>query len=531
MAWVLVRLKLRLLVNGFRGGGVRTVGFLIGCLYALGLGIAAAAGFLALQHNRSDLTVAAEMVGVVVVFGWAAFPLLGFGSDETLDPTRLTLLPLRRGDLVGGLLGASLAGPAGVATAIGLIGATVAFLPPSPLAIVVIAAAVVQLAMCAALGRAVVTALSAALRTRKGRDLRIVFVALIGFAPEALRLAIGDGPVRDASRLRPWAHGLSWLPPVWPVRAMAAARSEHWAASLVELAGGIATVGALLWWWSRSLDRVMTTAEAAPDASAVPPSFRETPLFDPWLGFLPRTRVGAVAARELRYTWREPRRRVQLVSGAVIPFILLAGVFSRGGLHHHRIVFGALIVAFLAGSNRAVNQIGLDGPAFWAHVSAGQDLRADLTGKNLAVALVTLPLTLATGVLLALLSGGWGELGVTVGVGAALIAVLLGVGDVASILLPIPSPESAANAWGTQAGQGCTTGLLSLVVLGVEAVLSAPMVIPALLLHGAAARVALVAASLLYGSAVHVVGLSLAVRIGAGRGPELLERIGPRHST
>jgi ABC-2 type transport system permease protein len=312
---------------------------------------------------------------------------------------------------------------------------------------------------------------------------------------------------------------------------MAAARSEHWAASLVELAGGIATVGALLWWWSRSLDRVMTTAEAAPDASAVPPSFRETPLFDPWLGFLPRTRVGAVAARELRYTWREPRRRVQLVSGAVIPFILLAGVFSRGGLHHHRIVFGALIVAFLAGSNRAVNQIGLDGPAFWAHVSAGQDLRADLTGKNLAVALVTLPLTLATGLLLALLSGGWAELGVTVGVGAALIAVLLGVGDVASIVLPIPSPESAANAWGTQAGQGCTTGLLSLVVLGVEAVLSAPMVIPALLLHGAAARVALVAASLLYGSAVHVVGLSLAVRIGAGRGPELLERIGPRHST
>ncbi len=132
--------------------------------------------------------------------------------------------------------------------------------------------------------------------------------------------------------------------------------------------------------------------------------------------------------------------------------------------------------------------------------------------------------------ILAAVSGGWGELAMTAAVGAALVAMLLGVGDVASILVPLPIPESIANVWGTQAGQGCTAGLLSLLVLGVEAVVAVPIVVPALLVHGIAGRTAVVIVALAYGAAVHVAGLSLAVRLGRSRGPELLERIGPRQS-
>ena len=531
MAWVLVRLKLRLLRNGLRGNALRAIAFILGCAYALAIGTAIAAGFLSLQHRIEDLVVVAELVAVAAVLGWSALPLLGFGSDETLDPSRLALLPLSRGEVVGGLLGAALAGPAGVVTAIGLAGATIALLPPSPGAVLVVVAAAAQLAMCAALSRALVTSLSSVLRSRRGRDLRIILIAVIAFAPEALRLAIGDRSFSDVAALRPWAHGLSWLPPVLPARSMIEARSGHWATAVLALAGGFLTLAAVLLWWSRSLEQVLTTAEAPPDPTAVTARATDTPLFDPWLGFLPRTRAGAVAARELRYTWREPRRRVQLISGVVVPFVLLGGVLSRGGLHHHKIVFAALLVAFLAGNNRAVNQIGLDGPAFWVHEAAGQDLRADLGGKNVAVALVTFPLALTTALVLAAISGGWGELVVTAAVAAALVAMLLGVGDVASILVPLPSPESLTNAWGTQAGQGCTTGLLSLLVLAVEAALAAPIVLPALTLNGVTARLAIITGAVAYGAIVYSAGLALAVRLGRTRGPELLERIGPRFST
>jgi ABC-2 type transport system permease protein len=366
-----------------------------------------------------------------------------------------------------------------------------------------------------------------------------VLVALIGFLPEAARLLLlHNVHVTDVGALRPWGHALSWFPPVLPVRAMAAVAGRHWAAAALELAGAVATLVGLLAWWSRALAVVMTTAETP--ASAKTPGRavalrsrrgrQPLPLFDPGLDALPRTRTGVVAARELRYTWREPRRRVQLVSGILIPFVLLAGVLSRGGLDQHRIVFAALLVAFLAGNNRAVNQFGLDGPAFWIHEAAGHDLRADLSGKNLAVALTSFPVAVLTAVVLAVISGGWPELVMTVGLSAALVGVLLGIGDVASILVPIPAPDSAANLWATQGGQGCTNGLLSLLVLAVEAAVAVPMVVPALIVHGAGLRAAVVVAGMAYGAVLYSAGLGLAVRIGRNRGPELLEAISPRRA-
>jgi ABC-2 type transport system permease protein len=537
MAWVLVRLKLRLLVNGLRGSVIRKFGFALGCLYALVLGAVAFTVLVTLRGRPGDLSVVAEVGGVALAVGWAGLPLLGFGSDETLDPTRLALLPIERRSLMTGLLGASMLGPVPAGTAIALAGAVVAFAPASAGAVLVVVAACLELAMCVALSRTAVTTLSAALRSRKGRDLRIVVVAFIGFMPEIARLLLLNNlKVTNVGVLRPWAHALSWLPPVLPVRAMAAASGGHWAAAVVELAGAVATVGGLLAWWSRALDSVMTTAEAAPPrAPSTPPAPGlearrgrvAMPLFDPGLDMLPRTRAGAVAARELRYTWREPRRRVQMVSGILIPFVVLAGILSKGGLQEHRIVFAGLLVAFLAGNNRAINQFGFDGQAFWIHEAAGHDLGADLAGKNLALALTTFPVAVLTAVVLAAISGGWAELAMTVCLSAAIIGVLLGVGDVASILVPVPARDSPGNLWGTQAGQGCTTGLLSLVVLVIEAALGAPLALGALLVHGIGPRVAVVVLGMGYGALLYTAGTAAAVRIGRDRGPELLAAISP----
>lgn len=539
MAWALVQLKLRLLVNGLRTSALRSVGFAFGALYAVGIGALALVALVALRGSPMDLDVVAVVGCVVLALGWATVPLLGFGSDETLDATRLALLPLERHELMAGLLGASMVGPAPAGTAIALAGAAIAFAPPSPGAAVVVAAAATELAMCVALSRATVTALSSALRSRKGRDLRIVLVALLAFLPQVLRLLVLDhlrgGGV---SSLRPWANASSWLPPALPVRAMAAARDGHWVASLIELGAALVCVAALLAWWSRSLERVMTTAEtpAGPTGRATIEPLRSRhgrvalPLFDPGLDMLPRSRAGAVACRELRYTWREPRRRVQLVSAIILPFVMLAGVVSSGGLHDHRVVFAALFVAFLAGNSRAVNQLGVDGPAFWAHEAAGQDLVADLGGKNLAVAATIVPVATVTAIGLAVVSGGWVELAMTLPLSLAIVAALLGVGNVASVLVPVPLPDTGANLWGSQGGQGWVTALLTFAVLAVELVLAAPVAIAALLVHGAPGRTLVVLAALACGGALRQAGLAIAVRAGRDRGPELLEALSPRRA-
>ena len=69
------------------------------------------------------------LVFTAVFLGWACFPVLGFGSDETLDPTRLALFPLGRRDLMIGLLSASAVGVAPLVTLLALSGSLVGFAP------------------------------------------------------------------------------------------------------------------------------------------------------------------------------------------------------------------------------------------------------------------------------------------------------------------------------------------------------------------------------------------------------------------
>ena len=52
----------------------------------------------------------------MLVLGWLFLPLVFFGVDESLDPARFALLPLRRRTLIAGLLAAALVGVPALAT-------------------------------------------------------------------------------------------------------------------------------------------------------------------------------------------------------------------------------------------------------------------------------------------------------------------------------------------------------------------------------------------------------------------------------
>src|SRR5690606_28105223 len=106
--------------NGFRGQPWRVVAFVFGILFGLWM-----AGLAALGLTTSG-TVDAEIgfmvavyTGSALVLGWALLPLLFFGVDETLDPARFALLPLRRGTLVRGMLAAAFVGTPAMATLLG----------------------------------------------------------------------------------------------------------------------------------------------------------------------------------------------------------------------------------------------------------------------------------------------------------------------------------------------------------------------------------------------------------------------------
>lgn len=520
-------LKLNLVRNGFRLGWQQVAGLIAGALVALPLSLAAAA-LLAVAPRTQPRLGEALLVAVflVLALGWVAGPLVAFGTDETLDPSRLALLPLRPRQLIPGLLVASSLGVTPVATIIVLAGAVAGFAPLGAGLPLVVAAALAQFLLCLVASRAVTTALSTVLRSRRARDLSIVMfslallaVGLGGPILTGLLRALSDGEGRTVLAL------VRWLPPGLAAGAMIDAAHDRLAAAVAELAATGAIVAALGWAWLVAMRRLATSAEPRPGSPD-----RSGNLFPRLAGFLPRTRTGVVAAKELRYAVREPRLRVSWIFAWLFALVLPVAVALAGPLRRPQMVLVVPALVWLTNVN-TLNLFGFDGRAYWMHVAAPDDPGADLAGKNLAAALLTFPLVLVDGLALAAVTGGWAYLPVALGVGAGLLATMLGVGNYASVRVPQPLPEMTGNLWAlSSTGQGATTALVQLAAFSVQSVMVTPVV--GLVLAGLFLwPPLLVAAPLLglaYGLILWQAGLRLAAEWLATHQPELLGALNPR---
>ena len=179
MARVFLRLKLRLLANGLGASKGRQVGVAVGAVFGLVLGVAGY-GALASLHGNPRATDGAVIAFGGVMVGWVVLPLLAFGTDDTLDPSRLVLLPLTRGQLLVGLLVASAVGVAPLATLGALLGVFAGLGGGEGVALVTAVAVALELLLCIAGSRAVTTALSGWTRSRRGRDFSVVATAVVG---------------------------------------------------------------------------------------------------------------------------------------------------------------------------------------------------------------------------------------------------------------------------------------------------------------------------------------------------------------
>lgn len=522
-------LKLSLVRNGFKLGWQQVAGLVTAGLLALPLSLATAALLAVAPRAQPDLGEALLVaVFLVLALGWVAGPLVAFGTDETLDPSRLALLPLRPRQLMPGLLAASSLGVTPVATMVVLAGAMAGFAPLGPGLPLVVAAAIAQFLLCMVASRAVTTALSTVLRSRRARDLSIVLFSL------AL-LAVGLGGPVLAGLLRALSDGgghsvlalVRWLPPGLAAGAMIDAARGRLAAASAELAATCAIVAVLGWAWLAAMRRLATSAEPRPGAGERPGD-----LFPRLAGFLPRSRVGAVAAKELRYATREPRLRVSWIFAWLFALVLPVAIGLAEPLRRPQMVLVVPALVWLTNVN-TLNQFGFDGRAYWMHVAAPCDPRADLAGKNLAAALLTFPLVLVDGLAIAAVTGGWAYLPVAVGVGAGLLATMLGVGNYASVRVPQPMPEMTGNLWAlSTTGQGAATALVQIAAFSVQSVMLFPVIVAVLvgLLWWPPALVAAPLLGIGYGLVLWLAGLRLAAEWLAGHQPELLDKLNPRRA-
>ncbi|WP_189533209.1 transporter [Streptomyces roseolilacinus] len=522
MTSVFVRIKLSLLRNGLRQSSGRTAVFVVSIVFALLFAAGQLLGMLLLRGHAQAATLAVLLTAVTAL-GWAVMPLFFPSGDETLDPTRLVMLPLRAGPLVWALLVASLVGIGPLFTLCLAVGAGISVAHGAFAVAVAVFAVPLVLLVCLALARAVAAANIRLLTSRKGRDLALLSGLVVAIGIQVVNFGAQRlGQAGGLARLEPAADVARWVPPASAVGAVDSASRGAYGAAVAQLLLSVVALAALLYWWQRSLTKLMT----APDGSTVAAAGTDTGRGGSgagWARLLPEGRTGAVVQRALRYAWRDPKAKSGWVTALALG--LIVPVFNA--LQGHGSVYWACFAAGLLGT-LMYNQFGQDTSAFWIvamTVSSKRDAYVELRARAVALLLVTLPYaTLVTVVTVAVL-GDWGVLAEGLGLSYGLLGAMLGVGAWASAFFPYSIPQDSAYK-NAAPGQG---GLAWASMMGgmlLAAVLCGPLIAVAVWTHVASAEPwVLLPLGAVWGALLTWGGLHLAAGRTARRLPEILTAV------
>jgi ABC-2 type transport system permease protein len=501
----LLRLKLHLLRNGLRRSVAAIVGMVFGVLYGGGFVLAGLAGLISLRvQGDVDLARSAVVLaGAGLMAGWALLPLLLFGVDPTLDPTRFATFAVRERTLAIGLVLTALVGLPGVATTLLVLGSVVTGSRTVPATLVALAGGLLGLLTCVLLSRIVTAAASAVLATRRGRDVAGVGGLLLFVSLGPAIAGISDGGLNRATVDR-FAEVLAWTPLGWAWAPAGDLALGDWGVGLLRLVLAAAFCLGLLVVWERLLVSVLRNPRSASgDGGKVSVGLG---LF----ARLPGTPMGAIAARAGTYWIRDPRFNVPAVMTILLPAgLLIPGIGSGSDL---ALVAMPLASAYLIGWGQH-NDVGYDSTAFWMHVASGVDGVSDRLGRLFPSGLMALVCVPGYAVLGPVFGAPWRLLPATFGVGCALALNGFAVACVTSAVKQYAVPAPGENPFTSRPGSAGVT-------LGVQAVCGAAVFalsIPALVL-GVLAFVGwqwAAWAALVVGPTLGVVALVVGARMGA----------------
>ncbi|MFB7591264.1 transporter [Streptomyces sp. NPDC056169] len=521
-----VRLKLSLLKNGLRQSGGRTAAYIVsivfGVLFAAGMVLAS----VLLRGSSSAGTIAVLLTGTLAL-AWTFMPLFVPSGDETLDPSRLVMLPLRPRPLVRALLVASLVGVGPAITLLLVFGSALSVARGAAGVVAAVLAVPLVTAVCVALSRAVAAANVRLLTSRKGRDLALlsglviaVGMQVVNFGAQRLGQAGGMGP------LEPVAAVVGWLPPAAAIGAVDAASNGDHVVAAARLLLTAAALAGLVHWWQRSLVRLMVEPDGSTIGASSGSDVRKKSGGTGLLGrILPGGRTGAVMERSLRYIWRDPKTKAawvtSLAMGLIVPlFNALQGVGT---------IYWACFASGMLGV-QMYNQFGQDTSAFWMvaqTISTKDDAYAELRARALALLTITLPFTALVTVATAAVLGDWSALPEALGLALGLLGALVGSGAVASAVFPYSIPQDSGYK-NVVPGQG---GLAWMSILGGmfgSALLCSPLIGATVYLHLSDQESALwllLPAGVLYGALLVWAGLKVAAPRTARRLPEILAAV------
>ncbi|MFE2434811.1 transporter [Streptomyces sp. NPDC059409] len=519
---VFVRLKLSLLRNGLRQSGGRRAAYIASAVAVLLFAALQLIGLVALR-GYAHVDALVVLLAAVLALGWAVMPLFFPGGDETLDPTRLVMLPLRPGPLVRALLVSSLVGIGPLFTLCVFAGSVVAVAHGGAAYVVGVVGAVLALLVCVTLARAVAAANVRLLTSRKGRDLAVLSGLVVAIGAQLVNFGAQRLGSSGLGELAPVADVVRWVPPASAVGAMDAASDGAYGVAVARLALTAAALVLLLRVWARHLTRLMT----APDGSTIRSdtgAVRERGSAGP-ARWLPAGRTGTTMERTLRYVWRDPKTKAAWVTSLAIGLIVpVFNAWQGTGS-----VYFACFAAGMLGI-QMYNQFGQDTSAFWMvamTISSPRDAYVELRGRALALLLITLPYATLVTVLTTAMLDDWRTLPEALGLSFALLGAMLATGAWTSARFPYSIPQEGYK--NVAPGQ---VGLAWVSIFGGmigAALLCAPVIALTIWVNVSAGAGdlgwLLLPVGAVYGAALTLAGLRLAAPRTAQRLPEILTAV------
>ncbi|MFD3545325.1 transporter [Streptomyces sp. NPDC058655] len=519
---VFVRLKLSLLRNGLKGSSKRKAVWITTLVFALVVAFFTTLG-LALLHGHAHAGTVVVLLAAILALSWTFMPLFFPTGDETLDPSRLVMLPLRPRPLVRALLASSLVGIGPLFTLCLAAGSVIAVARGAAGAVAAVVGAPLLLLGCVTLARAVATANVRLLSSRRGRDLALLSGLLIAVGAQVANFAsqrlFESGGL---SRLEPAEAVVRWLPPATAVGMVDSVSRGSYGVAAAQLALTLGALALLMWFWERSLTRLMVTPDGSTIAASAP--VKERGAGGVW-SLLPEGRTGAAVQRTLRYAVRDPKTKSAWVSALAIGMIIPVFNALQGSGSLYLACFGAGMLGV-----QMYNQFGQDTSAFWMvaqTISTPRDAYIELRARALALGLVAVPYTVLVTAVTAALLGDWDTFPAALGLAIALVGAMMCTGALASARFPysIPTEGAFKNVVPGQAG------LAWLGIFGgmaVSALICAPVIALTVYLNVADHHDltwALLPLGVAWGALATWAGLRLAAPTVARKLPEILHAV------
>ncbi|TDP92873.1 hypothetical protein [Labedaea rhizosphaerae] len=509
MVGVLIRMKLAVLRRASTGSRANwaVTGRLLGVLAALGT-----CGMATLQ-TTSPSTVLDLLAVVLAIWtlGWMAGP--AWVGEPVLRAEHFALVPVPRGKLAAGLLGAAFVGTTTAVTLVAFASTIVFAVRLGGVLPVVVAVltTLVELTVVVLLSRLTGRMFGALSRSRVGAATTAVITAvMLVVSSSGWIVFTAIDSVRNTGFSTTFSTVLRALPSSWGLVAVDAAARHAWGLTVLPLAGLVVLAAVLFVAWSRVLGPPRLGRPAVLGTAGQPARAGR------FLG----SATGSVYIKELR-TWTRSPLRVQnllvppvfAVLSCLVPLAFGSSVF---------LPFAGALTA-LMGAATSANLYGQDGTALWLVLLTPGAEENDVRGRQLAWMALFGPLSVVLALLGTVLSGHtelwpWAAAGTAgvLGAGAGLVP-LVGVTQLA------PGPDPHRSRYSPM-DHGDATGGAFAVLVGALA-LTVPALVPVIVgtvLDNAEVKAAGVFVGVVTGMTYWSLCARAARRRLVAKGPELL---------